>query len=94
MDENQETHLRQAWTDFQVKNDRTPSSVEWVKWVVEESLEFDHPLMKLSPEVRESIILRAHGEFDASDSRHDEIHRKHRDAEINLNCRRYVDGTF
>lgn len=94
MNEAQEQYLRQVWTDFRTAHDRSPEVEEWVAFV-EESLAPDDPFANLSPLSIERHARTVFGEFEGSvDLRQSEIQIKHRYAEINLNCRRYVNGTF
>lgn len=88
MDQTLENWLHREWAAFKESNNRCPSKEEWIKLVHLRASE------QKSLSIGISDVDEAFGNFQIEETMDEDIETKVRDAQANLNNRKYVDGSF
>ena len=95
MNKEQEEWFRNLWSEFKDELEgQPPNEPDWQGFTRLRALEQDSPLSNLSSSERFEFARLMYRNFEIQDVESSDVSTKARDAEANLNNRRYVDGSF
>ena len=87
-------YLYRYCVDFREEHGRLPTELELEAFVRADVIHVDSPFSPLSEDRRRESVRQAFEDFEINELEKDEISVKTRDAEANLNNRRYNDANF